>query len=285
MNIFLRVAVIVFALATVGLTVGFLQANEHAQEMAALADKTQAELQKLKIARFVPSETGDPERLRMALNDQESVNEALRQEISRLKSSARAARRSAEAPAPAVTAAPAASTNNWSSVSARMEQLRQQDPERFQQVTAGIEQWRKQAEERYDTTMSQLDQRIQNAATPAEADLVTQISDTMTKLNDLRQQLQSARDLPPDQAQAAMAELFPEMQATTQQLNQLRDQDRKLQMQNLATQLGLKGDAVQTFPDSVTKIYSDTQYGTRGMGGGGGQQLNRTAPTTTSPSH
>src|SRR5205814_1967244 len=103
-----------------------------------------------------------------------------------------------------------------------------------------------------------------------------QISGALQKLNDLRQQMQAARELPDDQRQAQMAQLMPEMQSTYQQLNTLREQDRTLQLQNLAASLGLKDDKAQALVTGVPQIYQNTQYAPnrggegRGFGGMGG---------------
>ncbi len=151
-----------------------------------------------------------------------------------------------------------------------MERLRLQDPERYKQMMAAREQRRQQVQEQYQEQMASLENRVQTAPTQEEVDLASQIADTLGKLGQLRQQMQALRDLPPDQQQAQMAELGPQLQAARQQLNDLRDQDRATQYTQLATQLGLKGQDVQTLVQGIPQILQNTTYTQPGQGRPGG---------------
>ena len=271
----LRIIAAGMAILVVTLGVTTLAFSKRSQEVNAKLELAQQEIQKLKDHQ--PSRPESEERLRELLNQQEAANTELRNELSRLEeehaasdskfeASARSAADTVQQPALTGRGGPGA----W------MERIRQQDPERYKQMVADRERRRQDANDWYDTTQEQLQARAQSPTTPEEATLVTQISDTLQKLSDLREQMRAMRQLPEDQRQAQMAQLRPELQATYQQLNTLRDQDRTLQFQNLATQLGLKGDNAQTLVDSIPQIYKNTQYtpprgdaGPDGFGGGG----------------
>ena len=150
-----------------------------------------------------------------------------------------------------------------------LERVRLQDPQRYQQMMAARDQRRQRAQQDYEEQMASLENRIQTAPTQEEVDLAGQIADTLDKLGQLRQQMQALRDLPEDQRQAQMAELGPQMQALRQQLGDLRDQDRASQYTQLATQLGLKGQDVQTLVQSIPQILQSTTYTPQGQGRGG----------------
>lgn len=163
-----------------------------------------------------------------------------------------------------------------------LERLRLQDPERYRQVVQAIRQRQQQATQEYEDQMAGLLQRAQAAATHEEADLVAQITDTLDKLNQLRQSRQALDNLPEDQRQAEAQQINQEMRDTFQQLNTLRDQDRTLQYQKLADQLGLKGPDVQTLVEGIPQILKSTQYQTqRGPGGPGGPGFGFGGPPPT----
>jgi hypothetical protein len=156
-----------------------------------------------------------------------------------------------------------------------LERIRLQDPERYKQVMQQMQQRQQQAAQEFDDQMAGLVARAQTAATPDEADLVNQITDTLDKINELRQSRQALADLPDDQRQAQMQPINDQLREAYTQLNELRNQDRTLQLQNLATQLGLKSSDSQNLVDGVAQVYKNTSYqpqrGPGGPGGPGGQ--------------
>jgi hypothetical protein len=152
-----------------------------------------------------------------------------------------------------------------------LERLRLQDPERYKQMIVAREERRKQADQQYQEQLNQLDQRIQTAPTQPEVDLASQIADTLDRLTQLRQQREALASLPADQQQAQAQDLAAQTRQAFQDLSQLRDQDRTLQYQQLADQLGLKGEDAQTLVQSIPQILQKTQYSPqRGQGGPGG---------------
>ena len=276
MNATGRPLVIVLTVLAVILTATAISAVKHAQELNAQLEQTQAELQKVKGAlagKLAPGKGGMTQTL---LSEETAANARLRKEIARLKYSSAAALVTNVTTVVTEVATNAPAAGRGGGPGAWMERIRQEDPERYKQLVADREQRRKDADNWYDTTQNQLAARAQAAASPDEADLATQISTTLSKLSDLRQQMQTLRELPDDQRQAQMAQLMPELQSTMQQLGQLREQDRTLQYQQLATQLGLTGAKAQTLATSIPEILKNTQYtppgggGGRGGGGGGG---------------
>ena len=290
MNAIARPLVIVLAILAVILSATAISAVKHAQELNGQLEQTQAELQKFQEATPGKTASGNGGMLQKLLAEETAANAKLRKEITRLKNQP-ATLVTNVTPVAATTAPTAPTGGRGGGANAWMERLQKEDPERYKQMVADREQRRKEADDWYDSTQGQLAARAQAAASPDEADLATQIATTLTKLSDLRQQMQAARELPADQQQAQMAQLLPELQSTMQQMSQLREQDRTLQYQQLATQLGLTGDKVQTLATSIPQILKNTQYTPPGGGGRGGgfgfggppPATTPTTPTTTAP--
>lgn len=168
-------------------------------------------------------------------------------------------------------APPVANTNRLS----YMERLQRDDPERYKQIVAQREQRRKQMEQWYQDQLAALDQRAQTAPTKEEVDLATQISDTLAKIQQLRESWRAVRDLPEDQRDAAIEQLRTEQRDAYQTLNDLRERDRQFQLQQLAAQVGYRdAGSMAQFADAVQQIYKNTEYspprGGRGDGSGGG---------------
>jgi hypothetical protein len=153
-----------------------------------------------------------------------------------------------------------------------LESIRQQDPERYKQIVEQREQRRKQADEWFQNQIEQLDGRAQAAPTQQEAELANQIADTLAKLNDLRAQWAAVRELPEDERRAASQQLQAETRDAYRTLNNLRDSDRQLQLENLARTLGYNDkNTIQGFVENVTGIYKNTEYNPgRALGGWGG---------------
>ena len=259
------------------LTATAISAVSHSQELNAQLEQAQTELQNLRGKPTSKTTTGSNEMLQKLLAEETAVNAELRKEIERLENSA------ASAPVANVSVAATVETNlltvgRASGPAAWMERIRQQDPERYKQIVADREQRRKETDDWYTTTQSQLAARAQAAATPDEADLANQIADTLTKLNDLRQQQQQLQvaNLPTD------PQLQTEIQNIRQQLSQLSEQDRTLQYQQLATQLGLTGDKAQTLVTTIPQILQATKFTPpRGVSSGTGSSPPPTPPVPT----
>jgi DNA repair exonuclease SbcCD ATPase subunit len=287
-NHFLVLAVIATALLCAALVWSNVASVGRARELKEQLEAREAELQQLATSKHDPatkSDTGLAEML--AQRDAEYAK--LREDYDRLQQQLTNA-----------TPVIATSTNTAGPRFGRgnggpnpwLERLRLQDPQRYQQMVAAREQRRQRAEQDYQEQMASLDNRIQTAPTQEEVDLASQIADTLDKLGQLRQQMQALRDLPPDQQQAQMAEFGPQFQALRQQLTDLRDQDRASQYAQLATQLGLKGQDVQTLVQGIPQILQNTIYtqpgqgrpGGFGFGGGGGNNANGSSAGSTSSS-
>ena len=286
MNGIARTLVITLTVLAVILTATAISAVKHAQELNEQLDQAQAELQKLTGAPAGQAKTGSSEMLQKLLAEETAANAKLRKEIARLKNlPATVVTNEIVGGAAALTNAPG--LNRAGRGNAWMERMRQEDPERYKQIVADREQRQKEATDWYDSTQNQLAARAQAAASPTEADLATQISNTLSKLSDLRQQMQALAGLPEDQQQAPRSQLMPELQTALQQLSQLREQDRTLQYQQLATQLGLTGDKATALATTIPQILQNTQYmPPRGQGGGGfgfGGPPGTPAPAPTAP--
>ena len=284
MNATARPVIIVLAGLAVILTATAISAIKHAQELNAQLAQTQTDLQKAQAAPAANPTAGSNDMLQKLLAEETAANAKLRKEIARLKNPPTAwATNALPVAAAGSTNVPAGS--RWGGGNAWMERIQREDPERYKQIMADREQRRKEATDWYDNTQGQLAAQAQAAATPDEAEVATQIANTLSKLNDLRQQIQAARELPADQQQAQLAQLMPELQTAMQDMSQLREQDRTLQYQKLATQLGLTGDKAQTLVTAIPQIIQATQFTPpRGQGGFGfGGMPPATTPTTPIP--
>ncbi|MCS7049003.1 MAG: hypothetical protein NZ483_06900 [Verrucomicrobiae bacterium] len=159
-------------------------------------------------------------------------------------------------PAPSTTSPPPPTTG----ASSWLEQLRQQDPERFERIQAALEQRRQAAEQWFDDQYQRLEQRLQTITTASEADLVMQISEQLQRLEELGQRWWQLREVPDEQRREAAESLREETRETMQTLQQLMQQDRQLQLQKLARQIGYRDDAaVEQFVESVNAIIRDTE--------------------------
>ena len=269
MNGIARTLIITLTILAVILTATAINAVKHAQELNAQLEQTETELQKLQGAPAGKPTEGSGAMLQKLLAEETAANAKLRREIARLKNSAvPLATNSVPGVAAVETNAP--NSNRSGRGNAWLERMRQDDPERYKQIVAEREQRRKEATDWYEATQSQLAAQAQAAATPDAAELATQIATTLSKLNDLRQQIQAARELPADQQQVQLAQLMPELQTTMQDMSQLREQARTQQYQQLATQLGLTGEKAQTLVTSIPQILQNTQYTPPGGGRSGG---------------
>jgi hypothetical protein len=277
-SLFFRSTLAVCVLLCVGLATATVVQTSRVSQLRAQLQETQSLLDNVNHTRpHGGSATATDAALRQLLNDKEAAYATLKDQYDELQHSvAQASEHTADSPR--AETAGSNPTRGQAGVAGRrgqggaawLEQIRKEDPERYQQIVAQREQRRQQAEQDFQEQLAALDQRAQAAATPTEAELSTQIADTLVKLNDLREQMRAARNLPEDdpQRQPQLDQLGQEMRPLVQQLGQLREQDRTFQLQGLAKDLGLEGDKVQQLVDSVPQIYRNTQY--RGQGGPGG---------------
>ncbi len=270
-------------------------ATGRARELKAQLDAKEIELQQLTAGNHsTPRKTVD-NGMGELLAQRDAEYDQLREVDDKLKQQLAAAQAAMAAPPPAVTSTPTRvgfSPFSRRNMSNYLERVRQQDPARYAQIVQQIQQRQQQAAQEYDDQMAGLVQRAQAAQTPEEADLVSQITDTLSKINELRQSRAALADLPEDQQQAQVHPINDQLRQAYAQLSDLRNQDRTLQLQNLATQLGLKSQDAQTLVEGVPQIYKNTQYTPqRGPGGGGGFAGEggggaagaSTSPSTTTP--
>lgn len=208
------------------------------------------------------------------LEEKDAAYSALRAETDRLRQLLEA-ESTATTPRTLPAPNPAGSTTTNPPL-AWMERLRQTDPQRYQQMVEQREQRRRQLEEWYQEQVARLDQRAQTAASAAEVDVATQIAEALTRLQELRDRWSAIRDLPEEQRRAAAEELQAETRTLYRALGELRELDRKIQLENLARGVGYSNPSdVQKFVDTVTAIYKNTEYSpprpTAGENRGGGR--------------
>jgi hypothetical protein len=289
-----RSALVVGAILCVSLTTATVVQTSRVARIQAQLEEAKNELGKLEGTRRPSNSAAVPdEMLQQLLADKEAEYAELQQEYTELQRSVR------QSPSGTANSGRAATSTLSSSggqpgsrrgqFNAWLDRIRQEDPERYQQIVEQREQRRQRAEQAFQDQLAQLDARAQNAPTQQEADLATQLADTLAKLGDLRTQMQAARNLPEDnpQRQTQIDQVAAEMRTASQQLNDLRRQDRALQLQTLGTTLGLTDEKTQALIDGVPQIYQNTRYGGGGFGRGGGRpggQPVQTTPTPTQPS-
>ena len=289
-----RSALVAAAILCVSLTTATVVQTSRARNLQSQLDEVQGKLSGLHAAH----ESGDSavvpdEMLRQLLADKEAEYAELQQQYAELQHSiSQPASGAADPTRVAASTSPRRGgqpgfqrgpANAW------LDRMRQEDPQRYQQIVAQREQRRQQAEQAFQDQLTELSTRAQNAPTQQEADLATQVADTLTKLNDLRTQMQAARNLPEEdpQRQTQIDQIAADMRIANQQLGDLRRQDRALQLQTLGKTLGLADDKTQALVDAIPQIYQNTRYGQGGPGGGGGGrpggQQGQTPPTQTQP--
>jgi hypothetical protein len=266
------VVVVAVALSAVMAVMTFVVAE---QATLARAERDQAQAAVRALEDMQPGKTGASSNnvalLRRLLDEKDAAYIRLRHEYDTLKSQTMESTTADTASPTEVSQVAAPAPGGNARGRAWMEQLRQQDPERYKQMVEARQQWQQATDQRLQDQFDVLNLRAQNASTPDEAQLVNQITDTLDKINQLRQSRESLADLPDDQRQVQMQQINAQMHQQYDTLNTLRDQDRTLQLQNLAAQLGLQDQKVQALVEGVPQIYQNTQYQVqRGQGGPGG---------------
>ena len=266
-------AVLAAVVLCVALTWSNVAAANRVRELQAQLEAKEAELQKYNAtkrsgsAKAMTADAG----LTELLDQRDAKYAQLREENEKLRQQLAGAS-AVNATTSAVTSTPTRVNFNQfpgRNMSNYLDRIRQQDPERYQQIVQQMQQRQQRADQEYDDQTAGLVQRAQAAPTQEEADLVSQIADALDKVNQLRQSRAALANLPEDQQQAQSQSINDQLRAAYAQLNDLRTQDRTLQLQQLAAQLGLKDP--QALVDGVAKVYKNTQYNPqRGPGGPGG---------------
>jgi len=157
----------------------------------------------------------------------------------------------------------------------RIEQMKKDDPERYQRMVQARQDRQKATEQALTEQVTSLAQRAQASSNPKEADIITQVATTLDQINQLRQSRSELRDLPPEQQQVQAQQIGDQLQQAYKTLDTLRQQDRAVQMENLAVKLGVTGSNIQAMADGVKAINQNTQYNVggdhqHGRGNGGG---------------
>lgn len=164
-------------------------------------------------------------------------------------------------------------------MAARIDQMKREDPERYQRMIQARQERQKAAEQALTEQVTSLAQRAQATTNPKEADIVTQVAATLDQINQLRQNRSELRELPPEQREVQAQQIGEQLQQARQTLESLRQQDQKVQTEKLAIDLGLQGPSVQKLINGLEIIKANTQYspGDRqhGFSGGGAPPAGR----------
>jgi DNA repair exonuclease SbcCD ATPase subunit len=262
---FSRPLTIVMVVVLVGFAAAALYAVKTSHDLRSQLERKESENQQLRATKTVGAEVG---MLEKQLREMETAYNRLQAEIQQIKSLAASATAAPKA-TPAVTNAAAVIATNRLSW---LERTRQEDPARFKQITEAREQRRQQMETYLQDQFTRLDERLKTAKTQEEADLVTQLSVTLQRVDELRQKWDSLRQLPDEERQTQVQELATESRQTYQTLTQLRTQDRQMQLAQFANQVGYREPKdVQAFVDSLQRIYTETDTSLNRAFGGRGQ--------------
>jgi hypothetical protein len=286
-NRILLLAVIVATTLCAALVWSNVVATGRARELKAELDTKEAELQKLSTVDHRPAANSVDSGTAELLAERDAEYTQLRDDYDRLKHQLELAQVASMASAmpTSMPARPDFGQFSRRNMSNYLERIRQQDPERYKEITQRIQQRQQQAAQERDDQMAALAQRAQNAATPEEADVVAQISDTLNKINDLRQSRAAVADLPETEQQTQMQSINQQLRDAMQDLSQLRDQDRTIQYQKLADDLKLSDSDKQKLVSSIPQILKETQVSPgRGPGGPGGPGGGGPAPPPPSTS-
>jgi hypothetical protein len=261
-------------LLTVGLALGGVVLAATAIGFATSAHRAQTELAQIRVG-TTGGETGGAisvPLLKKLLAERETAYFALQNEYDRLKRGSSTNQPASKATTSGVATNTVAGRGRGESY---LDRLRTEDPERYKQIQADREQRRQRAAEELTRQLTRLDERLQAATTQPEAELVTQIAETLAHMDDLRQQWQQVRDLPEDQRNAAMQQLRDDSSATYQKLADLRKQDQVLQLQQLGSQLGQNP---ATFAQRVQTIITETDTSPSRLFGSGRRSGNPSPP-------
>jgi hypothetical protein len=150
---------------------------------------------------------------------------------------------------------------------ARMEEMRQNDPERFQEIQDRIDQARTSYQDMRNRQYASLDQRIQGARTQEEVDVYESIKSRLQNIDAIAAQMQDPN------ADFDRREAFEQMRTAQNELRELSEMDRDYQLMNLAQRMGAKNlQEAEALANKIEEIYQDADSYTsfRGMMGGGG---------------
>lgn len=245
------------ALAILAVTLGIttFSFSKRAQESSAQLAEAQSELSRRPAG---PSSNSD-DKLRELLNQQEEANRKLREEIGRLKASPAKEPKTETSPDP---------TPVRGAGGAWMDRLRQEDPERYKQIMEQREQRRKAADKWFQDQIAVLDQTAQTAGSQDEAEIASQIADTLAKLNDLRSQWAAVRELPQDQREEATQQLQSDTRTAYKTLNDLRTNFQDLQFGKVLAEAGVSPKVIQDTVAQINKVLKDSGDLTPPHGGG-----------------
>jgi hypothetical protein len=170
-----------------------------------------------------------------------------------------------------------------------LEDLKARDPERYKQMMERREQFRIDRANELHSALARIEARLEaippEGRTPRsqkEAELLEQMQTAMQQLEQLGDKFQQARQLPEAERGPALQALQQQGMDLYGQLVTLKQQDRQMQLEQLAGQSGIPSTNVSTFTQQVDQIVKDTQPPSRrGFFGGPGGPGGPTAPSGT----
>lgn len=262
-----RAAPIFLALCGIGLAAATMFAAKTSYQLRHELRQKNNELQQLRRAQTNLAQLAS---LQIRLDDLENRSAKLREENEQLRKQMQTPQPAPALVAPAANPPASTATNRPSWI----ERIRQEDPERYKRMQEERDQRRQRVDALMQEQFGRLDERLQAAQTQEEADLINQISATLQKFDELRQKWEALRQLPENERRQQATQLGAESWQAWQTLSDLRAQDRSLQLQHLASQIGYRDTKdAGAFVDSVQRIYDETDVSAgRFMGFGRGWQ-------------
>lgn len=151
-----------------------------------------------------------------------------------------------------------------------MAELKERDPERYVQMTNNFARWRQERRS----------QQAERASFLASVD-TSRMSAGARKTHSAFQSLLERREAleekmhNPDLAFDERRELMSEMQSIRHELNETREAERKVLLNEVARAVGLEGAAASELVQTIGGVYEATEDGHRGPGGGPGRGSRR----------
>lgn len=156
---------------------------------------------------------------------------------------------------------PPAGPEGWR---ARMENLKETDPERYTQMTNRMAQWRQQRVERQQAKLDYLASIDTSRMSPKARQVHAALQDAIIQRDEIEQKLHD-ENISDEQRRS----IFEELRASDRELGRLNQQERNNLIAETAKALGFKGDEVKEISVTMAEIIEATDGGRRWHGGRG----------------
>ncbi len=252
-----RGLLMVMAIGLIGLGFAFAVASTNSSVLRAKLRQAETALEQ---ARQGASTSSSPNRVVMLeelLREKDEAYARLQQQFADTET------RLAAVPTPAPPAA-RERQGSW------LERLKTEDPKRYAMIQEGMEERRRRSAQFFSDQLDRLDDRYRVAETREEIQLLEQIADALVVLDELRQQWITLRKLPREERREQARELGTASMEAYTTLVRLRAEDRQLQLDQLARQIGYQDkEETAAFVKALEQIFDETDTNPMRFWGGG----------------